>query len=104
MDNEDKKIIRKNFELTQENHKMLKKMRRSLWIGNVTRILYWVIILGASVGTYYFLQPYIDSAKDAFGQIQSGVGVVSDGVTTTTQTTSKAVESILNFGKNIIGF
>ena len=101
---EDKKIIRENLELTQENHKILKKMRRSLWIGNVTRILYWVIIIGASLGAYYYLQPYLDSAKETLIQIQSGVEVVSDGVTTTTQNTSKAVESILDFGKNIISF
>ncbi len=104
MDSEDKQIIRENLEITQENNKMLRKMRRSLWIGNVTRILYWVIIIGASLGAYYYLQPYIDSAKETLGQIQSGVGAVSDGVTTTTQTTTNAIESVLDFGKNILPF
>ena len=104
MDSEDKQIIRENLKITKENNKMLRKMRRSLWIGNVTRILYWVIIIGASLGAYYYLQPYIDSAKETLGQIQSGVGAVSDGVTTTTQTTTNAIESVLDFGKNILPF
>ena len=104
MDQEDKNIIRENLEVAQENQKMLKKIRRSMFLGNVTRIFYWIIIIGASLGAYYFLQPYIDSARETFRQIQSGVDVVSDGVTTTTETTSNAIESVLDFGKEILPF
>ncbi|MEA2112921.1 MAG: hypothetical protein U9P50_03040 [Patescibacteria group bacterium] len=69
MDPEDKRIIRKNLELAKENQEILRKMRRGQFLGNITRILYWVIIIGASFGTYYFLQPYIDTMKDLFLQI-----------------------------------
>lgn len=66
MDSDDKKIIRENLELARENQTMLKKMRRGQFIGNVARIFYWVIIIGASFGAYYFIQPYIDTMKDLF--------------------------------------
>ncbi len=62
------------------------------------------MIIGLSLGAYYYLQPYIDGAKETFDQIQSGVGAVTDGVTTTTQTTTNAIESVLDFGKNILSF
>ena len=104
MDQEDKKIIRKNFEMTLENNKMLKKIRRSMFLSNVTRLFYWVVIIGLSLGAYYYLQPYIDGAKETFDQIRGGVGVVSDGITTTTQTTNDAIESVLDFTQTILSF
>jgi len=64
MDPEDKRIIRENLELAKENQEMLKKMRRGQFIGNIARIFYWVIIIGASFGAYYFIQPYIDMYKN----------------------------------------
>ena len=103
MDKEDKKIIRQNLELAKDNHKLLKKMRRNMLFGSFTRAIYWIIILGASLGAYYYMQPYIDGARDAIHKIQSGAGAVSDGVTTTTENTGKAIESVLDFGKNVIG-
>lgn len=33
-------------------------MKRSARISNILRIFYWVIIIGLSVGAYYFIQPY----------------------------------------------
>ncbi len=70
MDPEDKKIIRENLEIARENRKVLKKMRRGQFLGNIVRIFYWIIIIGASFGAYYFLQPYIDKIKDLFSQIK----------------------------------
>jgi len=64
MDPEDKRIIRENLELAKENQEMLKKMRRGQFIRNIARIFYWVIIIGASFGAYYFIQPYIDMYKN----------------------------------------
>ncbi|MCK4918362.1 MAG: hypothetical protein KAS02_01075 [Candidatus Pacebacteria bacterium] len=104
MDPEDKKIIRDNLEIAQDNQKMLKKMRRSMILGGFIRIIYWVIIISLSLGAYYYLQPYIDSARETLHQIQGGVNVVSDGVTTTTQYTGDVVDSVLDFGKSIIEF
>jgi hypothetical protein len=69
MDLEDKKIIRENFKVARENQEILKKMRRGQLFGNITRIFYWMIIIGASFGTYYFLQPYIDVLKSFYMSI-----------------------------------
>ena len=63
MDQNEKRILRETLEIAKENNEMLKKMRRGQFIGNVARIFYWVIILGASFGAYYFIQPYIEMYK-----------------------------------------
>ncbi|MBU1046426.1 hypothetical protein KKH36_01430 [Patescibacteria group bacterium] len=104
MDLEDKKIIRENLEIAKENQQMIKKMRRSMFLSSLTRVIYWVIIIGASFGAYYFFQPYLDMAKDTYGQIQSGAEVVTGGVTTTTQNTTQAVTSFLDFFKDLADF
>ncbi|MFH1402015.1 MAG: hypothetical protein ABIG87_00105 [Patescibacteria group bacterium] len=103
MEPEDKKIIRENLEIAKESNKLIKKMRRSMLLGSISSLIYWIFIIGASLGAYYYFQPYLDSAKKAFQQIQTGAGAVSDGVTTTTQNTGKMIESVLDFGKNVIG-
>ena len=59
MDPEDKKIIRENLEISKDNRKMLKKIRRGMVFGGIVRVIYWIIIIGASLGTYYYLQPYL---------------------------------------------
>jgi len=69
MDPEDKKIIRRNLKIAEENQEVLRKMRRGQFLGNLARIFYWIIIIGASFGTYYFLQPYIDTLKDFYMNI-----------------------------------
>lgn len=104
MDLDDKKIIRENLEIAKENQQMIKKIRRSMFLSTLTRAIYWLIIIGASFGAYYFFQPYLDIAKDTYGQIQGGAGVVTDGVTTSTQTTAQALTSFLDFFKGLAGF
>ncbi len=96
MDSEDKKIIRENLEISKNNRKMLKKIRRGMFFSGIVRVIYWVIIIGASLGTYYYLQPYIESGLETLTKIQSGVGVVSDGVNATAKTTSEAVKTTTN--------
>jgi len=54
MDLEDKKIIRESLNVARENQETLIKMRRGQFFGNMARIFYWIIIVGASFGTYYF--------------------------------------------------
>jgi hypothetical protein len=49
-------------------------MRRMSRISGVLRILYWVVILGIGFGTFYVIQPYIDSLLKVYGDIQAVSG------------------------------
>ena len=64
MDPESKKLLEKTYELVEENHQMLRKVRsfqRQTAFFNAVKLFF---VLGVSIGAFYFLQPYIDSFQD----------------------------------------
>lgn len=71
MQSEEREMLKRTLELAQENNKMLHSIRRSMFWGKVIRIVYWVIIIGAAIGLFYYLQPYLNSAVSTYGAIKS---------------------------------
>ncbi len=57
---EEKSLLLKTHELAEENNKILRSLRRSRRIGIIMTALYWTLIIGLSLGAFYFIQPYID--------------------------------------------
>jgi len=78
MDPEIKDMIRKNLELSAENNKMLHSIKRGIFWGKIMRIVYWVIILGIGVGLYYYVEPYIDGAVGAYGNVKGDLQSFKD--------------------------
>lgn len=78
MEPEEKRLLEETAELTRDNHKILKKLRRAQIIGRTIRILYWVIIIGITFGAYYFIQPYIDQFVNVYSGLRSGVESVQN--------------------------
>ena len=66
MDQEIKKLLEENLELAKENNELLKKVRNTQKLAQIYRIVYWVVIIGASYGAYYFVQPYIGGILDVY--------------------------------------
>ena len=64
--------------LSRENNAILRKMRRSALVSSFFRILYIVVILGLTFGSYYLIQPYIDQFKGVYGTVQDSVGKVQN--------------------------
>jgi hypothetical protein len=61
------------LELTRDNNKLLRKMRRHAIFGNVTRLIYWAIIFGVPVVLYYyFLQPYLGDLMNTYDSVKGG--------------------------------
>jgi uncharacterized membrane protein len=71
MQPEEKEMLKKALELSQENNKILHSIRRQMLAGRIFRIVYWVAIVGAAIGVYYYITPYIDSAVGAYGGIKN---------------------------------
>jgi len=63
MDPESKKLLEDTFALAKDNNKMLHAIRRGQKWASFTRVVYWLIIIGISVGAFYFMQPYIDQMQ-----------------------------------------
>ena len=72
MDPESKKLLEDTYALTEENNKMLHNIKRSMFLARIMSILYWLVIIGVSVGAFYFIQPYIDQLMGVYGKA-SGV-------------------------------
>jgi len=78
MDPNTSQLLREILEKTEENNRLLRKMHRAAVWGRVARLLYWVIILGAALGAYYYLQPYIEGLFSAYNSLLSGVESVQN--------------------------
>ncbi len=77
MNPEEKKLLQEVVDLSHENNKMLHKMQRAAIWATAFRIFYWLLIIGASVGAFYFFQPYIDDMKALYSGLKetgSGIG------------------------------
>ena len=70
--------LKQVFELCQDNNKILRGMRRSARIGSFFRFIYLALIIGSVVGSYYYLQPYIDQIFNLYSEINSTVGDIQD--------------------------
>jgi hypothetical protein len=70
---EEKSLLERTCKMAEENNGILRKMRRANRWGTAVRVLYWVVIVGAAVGAFYYLQPYINSAMDVISKAQSAI-------------------------------
>ena len=69
MDPESKKLLEETLELEQNNNKILRSMNRSMVWGRIMNIIYWLIIIGISVGAFYFIQPYFNKVLGLYNSI-----------------------------------
>ena len=49
------------YEMTLQNHEVLKTIRRQQYLATAGRLFYWLLILGFVGGTYFYLRPMIES-------------------------------------------
>lgn len=73
MSPEERELLNKSVSLAEENHRMLRSMRRSMHISSIISILYWVIIIGSAVGAYYLIQPYVDQIGKIYGEAKNNL-------------------------------
>jgi len=67
-------LLRVNIKLTQENNKLLKKMRRAGILNFWMRILFFLVIAGAAYYAYRnYLEEYVVELKGMYEELQEGV-------------------------------
>jgi hypothetical protein len=87
MDPESKKLLEQTLELEQDNNKILRSMKRSMIWGRIMNVIYWVIIIGISVGAFYFIQPYFNKVLNLYNSISGSQQKVN--------TTNTSVQDLL---------
>lgn len=66
-----KKLLEENLKVSKESLSILKKIQRARTVGVVFKVIKWVIIIGLSVGFYYYIEPYIKDYTGIFKNIDS---------------------------------
>jgi hypothetical protein len=80
MSPEEKELLRRSIALAEENNDILRSIQRSMRLARLMTVLYWVVIIGASVGAFYLIQPYLKSVSDLYGGSQDQVNQINGGV------------------------
>jgi hypothetical protein len=73
MNPEEKELLKKTLELARENNRMLHSIKRQMLWGRIFRIVYWVLIIGAAIGLYYYIDPYINDVISAYASLKGNV-------------------------------
>ena len=65
MDEDDNKILEKLLYISEQNNRLLRRMRREVLIARYIHVLYWIIIVGIAVMSYNYLKPYLGNLTAA---------------------------------------
>ncbi len=71
MNPEDKVLLERALQLSEENNRMLKSIKRIIKMGQIWGFIKIAIIIIPLVIGYLFLEPYFGDASDVFRNIQS---------------------------------
>lgn len=69
---EERDLLFKTHELAQENNTMLRSLRNAQRWDRVIKYGYWFIIIAASFGAYYVIQPYLQAVAAPFVRTPGG--------------------------------
>ena len=64
------------LKIVEEDHKLIRKMYKAQRMRTVFRIIYWALFIGISLGTYYYVQPYLVRLLDVYDSIFQDLGQV----------------------------
>ena len=65
-------------EMMVENNKMVRRLHNAYRISYAVSIIKWVIIIGFTLGTFYYIQPYLENILKLYGSINSLTGGVEN--------------------------
>lgn len=77
---ENNRLLKENLEITREHTKKIDRINRRMRRGATWKILYWLILLGISIGVYYYTKPYIDNAVESYNNVQEQITQTKDAL------------------------
>jgi hypothetical protein len=92
MNPNEKELLEKTYELAKENNHILRGIRRSGRWSTAVRILYWIIIIGLSLGAYYYVQPYINPLLKSYNNIKGDINNVKTIINKVSSSTSNILK------------
>jgi hypothetical protein len=80
MDQEDRRNLEHTLSLAKDNNRMLKKLHRAMRWSRFFRLIYLVIIIAASVGAYYYVQPYLEQVSNAYNGFKGTLQNINEAI------------------------
>lgn len=94
MDERDRELLEKTYDLLKENTRMTAKLYRAEKSSRIFRMLYWIFVIGSVLGAYYYIEPYLEKLSTVYtdsGKLFDSIGNVNG-----TPATQDAVKDLLN--------
>lgn len=73
MDPEVKHLLEENIKLSKDNNQLLVKVLNYQKWAQITKVFYWFLIIGISVGAFYFIKPYFGSLLSIYNGDLTGI-------------------------------
>jgi len=55
----------------ETQHKKIQTIHRILVVDKIFRFIYWFVIIGVSIGAFYYMQPYIETLLNTYNQVSN---------------------------------
>ncbi len=69
----DSRMLQEILELSRENNRMLRAVRRASFWGGVFKVIWWAALIGVPIALYYYiLAPYVQDAQQTYQNIKGG--------------------------------
>lgn len=81
MDEETKQILEETLVLTKENNNMLHKVRNVQKWATFWRVVKILLVLGFALGSFYYIEPYLNKMLDLYNSISNTQQNLNGGVT-----------------------
>lgn len=78
MNQEEKNVLQKTLELTEENNKILRGLRRVSRWSYTMKILYWSFIIIIAFSAYFYVQPYVEILDSTYNNIRNNVNTINN--------------------------
>ncbi|OGD68835.1 hypothetical protein A3I18_01865 [Candidatus Campbellbacteria bacterium RIFCSPLOWO2_02_FULL_35_11] len=66
-------LVRENLKVSKENNELLHKLWRDVKYRRLLKFFYLMVIVGLTLGAYYYVQPYIDAFLESYSGVNSNV-------------------------------
>jgi len=78
MDLDIKNLLEENLNISKENNELLKKVRNFQRWAQITKALYWLIIIAVAFGAFYYLKPILGNVLNLYSGGVSSVNSIKD--------------------------
>ena len=78
MDPDIKKLLEENLKISKENKELLIKVRNFQRWAQITKALYWLMIIGIAFGAFYYLKPMLGNLLNLYSGGVSSVNSIKD--------------------------